>query len=240
MRRHPLLDELLSLALFSHRRFDEECSLWKRNHEKRIAIPCGKGCALCCSMTAFCSLPEGVRIARKLTPDHVGRLEAEACSLSSQVREGVDLKELLKRRRSSNSLCQLLTDKGECSIYPGRPLACRALVSTRPSEWCGVDFSTLSPQEKRLFLESLDREVVSFPTHYAAYPRILAQRLEEELLRECSQTLGFSLYGPLPVMAFIGSLLWEGVIPPDQDAITSGLAARGIDRRLVTDRLPHH
>lgn len=240
MKRHPLVDELLSAALFSHRRFDEEFAIWKQNHANRITMPCGKGCAACCSMTAFCSLPEGVRIARKLSPPDAGRLEGEALDLSREIREGIDLKDLLRRRRSSNTLCLFLAGSGECSIYPGRPLACRGLVSTRPSEWCGVDFSTLSPMEKKLFLDSLDTDVVAFPTHYAAYPRLLAQRLEEELLLECSRILGFSLYAPLPIMAFIGHLVWEEGVLPEKGAILSALTARGIDDRFVTDRRPHH
>lgn len=239
MKTNPAVDQLLKAALFSHGRFDDEFSTWKRNHQKRVAIPCGRGCFACCTMTAFCSLPEGIRISRKLSSEGTLRVEQEARELSAATRHEGNLKDLLKRRRAQGCFCTFLMN-GECSVYPGRPLACRALVSTRPSEWCGVDFSTLPPLDRKLYLDSLDAEVVAFPTHYAAYPRLLAQRLEEELLAECRRIAGFSLYGPLTIMTHIGHLLLEGVVPPERERIYDALRAGEMDERLVTDRLPHH
>lgn len=184
-------------------------------------------------MTPFCSLPEGIRSARTLDGETVRRILDEARQLSADSHGVRSLTDALKVRRRSGHFCILLVH-GTCSIYCDRPLACRALLSTRPPDWCNVDFSSLTPVERRLFLDSLDQKIVAFPTHYAAYPRMTAQKMEKELIGESRMLAGVSLYGPLPVMAYVGWLLREGELTPQRDVIMERLTREGISPRLVT------
>jgi len=99
--------------------------------------------------------------------------------------------------------CPFLDAEGACVVYAARPFACRALFSTRPADWCGVDFGELPAIEKQLFMAGLDRALVDFPTHYLAEPRELARELEGAGLLAMERVFGFSLAGNLPYLVWL-------------------------------------
>jgi Fe-S-cluster containining protein len=68
-----------------------------------------------------------------------------------------NLKSYLKEHRQKLGPCPFLSQQDSCTIYPLRPLACRAMLSTRPAAWCTVDFSELDSWDKQAYESSLDR-----------------------------------------------------------------------------------
>ena len=163
-------------------------------------IYCGRGCSGCCSLAVSTTLTEAVAIARTLDDSQRSAVHRHAELLRAKVGNVADLKGYLRMHRQEAGPCPLLTAEGVCGVYGSRPLSCRALLSTRESRWCGVDFSLVSAEEKRAFLESLDQAVVAFPLHYVATTREMGQEMEAQACRRLMEQLGFSLYGSLPVL----------------------------------------
>ncbi len=127
---------------------------------------------------------------------HIPRLLAVAAGAA-------DLKDYLRRQRQQVGPCPFLAADGACGIYAQRPLACRSLYSTRHPDYCVTDFSAMHPLEKQAFLSSLDRDLVAFPTHYAAAPQELGRELESELIWQMREVLGFSLTGSFPLLVWL-------------------------------------
>lgn len=197
-------------------------------------IFCGAGCSNCCSLVVNTTLPEAMVIAASLNPAQGAALKAHVERMLADWEEGRDLKGYLRWHRSSIGACSLLTASGECGVYPLRPLACRALLATRPSEWCAVDFSSLSSLEKELFMGSLDRTAVSYPTHYFAASQELAESFEQKIVQAQLQSWGFSLSGNLTVLL---SLLLEwnlaAVVGQGGGAVADVLARSGLQKPLL-------
>ena len=163
-------------------------------------IHCGRGCSGCCSLAVSCTLTEATVIAECLNGAQAAAVTAHALRLRD-LTAGIDsLKEYLRMHRREMGGCPLLEADGACGVYPVRPLSCRALISTKESRWCTVDFSELSSEEKQVYIESLDRSVVAFPLHYVASTRETGQELEARGLSLMQKAFGFSLYGSLPVL----------------------------------------
>ncbi len=161
-------------------------------------IYCQKGCSNCCSLVVNCSFPEAVAIAQQLSPEQQAQTVAMVPRIVAVAKESTTLVDFLRSYRTTIGGCVFLdTDGQSCSVYTTRPLSCRALLSTRPSAWCGVDFSTLHPLEKEAFLSSLDRDIVNYPTHYLAAPQELASELESDLVLTMLEECGFGLSGNL-------------------------------------------
>lgn len=202
-------------------------------------IFCGAGCSNCCSLVVNTTLPEAMVIANRLTPAQSAALKAHVERMLADWDEGRDLKGYLRWHRQSVGACPLLTASGECGVYPQRPLACRALLATRPSEWCAVDFSNLSSLEKELFMGSLDRAVVAFPTHYFATSQELAEELEQRLTEAQQQSYGFSLSGNLTALVYLlqqcnlAAVVGQGV-----DAVADVLARSGLHKPLLLQFKP--
>ncbi|PLY04383.1 MAG: zinc/iron-chelating domain-containing protein [Desulfuromonas sp.] len=177
--------------------FDSRIALILRTAEQRqVAIHCRTGCGHCCTMAVNCSFPEAVRIAHVLTAGQRQNLERALPLLIRISREAQDLKDFLRRFRRELG-CPFLDSEQRCTIYPVRPFSCRALLSTRPGAWCGVDFSELHPLERQAFLSSLDRELVNFPTHYLALPQEIGQELEVTTQLDMRDACGVSLSGSM-------------------------------------------
>jgi len=104
----------------------------------------------------------------------------------------------------------------DCSIYASRPLACRALLATRPPDWCGVNLAKLPVIERDSFLAGLDHDVVAWPTHYAAAPQALAGEYERGLVFAMIRVYGFGVTGNLPLLVDLASQ------PDSQTALASG------------------
>lgn len=168
-------------------------------------IWCARSCANCCSLTVHLTLPEALLIAPSLDSRQMTAVATRAEELRHIADTAADLKEFWQRHRREAGHCPLLNDEGACSIYPVRPFACRALLSTRDPAWCGIDFATLTSLERQLYLNSLDPTIVTYPTHYLAAPQEAAAALERELLEAMHSICGCSLSGCLPVLLHLAA-----------------------------------
>lgn len=206
---------------------------------------CTAGCSNCCTLFVQATLVEALIVADGLTPPQLHRLK-EYVLLQQQVLTGAsDFLTILRRQRREIGPCPFLDDSGCCSIYAQRPLACRALLSTKPAEWCSVDFATLDPLEKRLYQESLEREVVSFPVHYVACTQDAAQAAEERLLAAMEAQIGAAISGNLPLLVYLARTLaassQNGVVDWPQQLSSSPffhpllihMRANAVDKSLI-------
>ncbi len=166
-------------------------------------VYCNNGCSGCCTLTVNCGFTEALRVAEVLHADALPPLRAFAKRLAEVTREARDLKGYLGLYRQRMGGCPFLADGRSCGVYPVRPLSCRALLSTREPSWCSVDFSTLSGEEKRAYVESLDGAAVSFPLHYLRTPQERGQELEAEAADRMRRACGISIYGSLPYLVYL-------------------------------------
>jgi hypothetical protein len=164
------------------------------------SVFCGKGCRNCCSLAVHAGFAEALAVARHLDQAQKKAVESYATKLGELVQGVADLKGYLRLHRQEMGFCPFLDDAGACSVYQVRPLSCRSLISTRESVWCGTDFSRIGAAERDAFVESLDREVVAFPSHYVAVLQETGKELEGAGTKRMSALFGFALYGNLGVL----------------------------------------
>lgn len=195
---------------------------------------CDRGCSNCCTLTVHATLAEALLLAPLLDAEQQSAVAERAGQLQQLAGGAGDLKDFWRRHRSEAGPCPLLTADGACAVYSARPLACRALLSTRDPAWCGTDFAALAPIERQLFLASLDPAVVAYPTHYLAAPQAAAAALERELLEAMRRTCGFALSGCLPVLLHLaaGHRLLVA-LRRGPDAVRQLLAANGYDHPFL-------
>lgn len=166
-------------------------------------IFCAAGCSNCCTLFVQSTLIEALRVAAELDAAQLYKLQEYVLRQQESLTGVSDLLTILRKHRQEIGPCPFLDHAGCCSIYAQRPLACRALLSTKPAEWCSVDFSTLDPLGKRLYLESLERSVVAFPVHYVASTQDAAKEAETRLQREMTTELGTSISGNFPLLVYL-------------------------------------
>lgn len=97
--------------------------------EDHELLACAAGCGSCCMVNVSVLGPEAVNIARYLNGQFADEeRQALLQSMKKMVNAicDVDEEERIAMRRS----CVFLNDKGECTIYPVRPLLCRSITST--------------------------------------------------------------------------------------------------------------
>lgn len=169
----------------------------------RGRIYCGRGCRNCCNLAVQCTFTEALPVAEALSDEQAATLGGHVARLRQHLAEVSDLKSYLRLHRQAIGCCPFLGADGACGIYAVRPFACRALLSTRPADWCAVDFAELHPLEKQAYLSSLDPAVVAWPTHYLAAPRDLAQEMEAAAAWRMFDTFGFTLSGNLPFLVWL-------------------------------------
>lgn len=215
--------------------FDQLCTAWSSEYRQRGGtIHCGKGCSGCCSLVVNCTFPEAVRVAAALDQQQHERLKAQIPGIQKVADRSASLKEWLRGYRSEAGPCPFLNPDGACGVYASRPLSCRSLLATKEPAWCITDFASLTGNEKQAFMESLDRSVVSFPTHYAATPQEIGQELEEATLKQMETVYGFYIVGSLPWLVWLelehrlSSRLSEG-----RDAIQDFLTAERINNPFL-------
>lgn len=163
-------------------------------------IHCRNGCSGCCNLNVHCSFVEVLAIAEQLTTEQRQTVTNHATQLEALAEDCDDLKSFLRRSRQQMDNCPFIDDNGSCSIYPLRPLSCRALLSTKQPHYCQLDFSTLSSDEKQAFMASLDRQSVNFPTHYLATPQQVGMAGEQQCADSMQQRFGLSVAGNLPYL----------------------------------------
>lgn len=184
--------------------FDAEIGEWLENHGASGGrIFCARGCSACCSLAVNTTLVEALRIADALTDGQVARIAERADRLREISAGAPDLKSYLRQHRRLPGGCPLLAANGSCGVYGVRPFSCRALLATRESRWCAADFAELSPEEKRLFVESLDPAVAAFPMHYVAATQRLGEELEALAAGRMAAVFGFAIYGNLAVLVHL-------------------------------------
>lgn len=183
---------------------DGVTAAWQRERElagRRIF--CAAGCSNCCTLFVQSTLIEALIVAEGLDANQAYKLQDYILRQRESLAGISDFLTILRQQRQEIGPCPFLDNAGCCSIYAQRPLACRALLSTKPSEWCSVDFSILDPLEKRLYLESLEREVVAFPVHYVASTQDAAQTAEARILAQMEDQLGAAIYGNFPLLVYL-------------------------------------
>ncbi len=217
--------------------FDRQALIWVEEHAGLGGrIFCARGCSSCCNLTVNATFPEALTLAEGLTQAQRVSLRRHMDLLRELLPETETLKDFLRLHRRQVGFCPFLETGGACGVYPFRPLACRALFSTRNSDWCAVDFSTLHPAEKQAYLSSLDPKVVAFPTHYLASPQGLARELESSALAAMRERFGFSVAGNLPVLVHLACEhgLAE-VILKGYEATIQSIEAAGLNRSYLVE-----
>lgn len=187
-----------------HDHLEKFISAWLTNYRAtEKTIYCREHCSGCCHLAVHATYPEAVAIAEGLTGAQSKKLADYIERLKVALTELTDLKSYLKRHRQELGPCPFLDGHGACSIYPTRPLSCRALLSTRPAVWCTVDFSKLDRWDKQAYESSLDRQVVAWPTHFVAATQDFGRELENTLLELMRKEKGWSLSGNFAVMVWL-------------------------------------
>jgi Fe-S-cluster containining protein len=198
--------EMTSLVLKSYERFDNFAGLWLAEYRKTgRTVYCREGCAGCCQLAVHATWPEAAAVVGQLSEEQTKSLDNYVGRLQKVLPEFTDLRSYLKRHRQDLGPCPFLDSKGSCSIYPMRPLSCRALLSTRPAAWCTVDFSQLTDWDKKAFESSLDRQIVAWPTHYVAATQDFGRELENSLLGAMLRQRGWVLSGNFAAMVWLAS-----------------------------------
>lgn len=183
---------------------DKFVDQWLADYRARgKGIFCRAGCAGCCRLAVHATFPEAASIAGQLSQEQTARLSAYIGRLQRAIATVTDLKSYLQSHRLAVGPCPFLDAQGQCSIYPVRPLSCRALLSTRPAEWCTVDFADLDRWDRQAYEQGLDRQVVAWPTHFVAATQDYGRELENQLLESMSQQQGWALAGNLAAMVWL-------------------------------------
>jgi hypothetical protein len=66
-----------------------------------------------------------------------------------------------------------------------------------------MDFSSLTSEEKQVFMAGLDGKVVNFPTHYMAEPQQFASAAEQQHLQQLLSSFGIAISGNLPYLVYL-------------------------------------
>jgi len=202
MNRASLAD-LAELARQRRSALDEEIAAWRRGPGAGVRLWCGPGCGNCCTLAVNATLPEALVIAGRLDGPQRLLLSATVARLIDHAGQCRDPRTFLAGYRQAVGPCPFLDELANCIIYPERPLACRALLATRPPDWCGVNLAELDEFDRTSFLAGLDRSVVAFPTHYAAAPQQLAADYERGLLFAMLRLAGYALSGNLALLTWL-------------------------------------
>jgi Fe-S-cluster containining protein len=211
---------------------DEEIERWIAAYRRQGGrIYCREGCRHCCDLAVHATLSEALLVAEALSDGQRRTLHGHVTSRLSGLAGIRDLKIYLRTHRQQVGYCPFLEQDGRCGIYAVRPFSCRALLSTRPGEWCGTDFSTLHPLEKEAFLGSLDRSVVDFPGHYVAEAKDFGLEMEAATRWDMRETFGFSLTGNLALLVHLQGIHdLAGLAGRGPEAISEFFQARNLSQ----------
>lgn len=108
------------------------------------AVECRKGCSFCCHLKVTATPLEVIRIAATIDTQRHAKVLATA-----EETAGLDEGQRLARKIP----CPLLIE-GACSVYPVRPLTCRALLSLSAST-CERQFETGNARDNPQVVPSL-------------------------------------------------------------------------------------
>ena len=232
-----LSEEIEALHPFRHR-FDREAGDWMQRYAAQGGrLFCGKGCSNCCRLAVHATLPEAAAVAESLNSAQSDALADHVRSLRQAVSPDGDMQSYLRAHRRMGASCPFLNHRGECGIYERRPIACRSLISTRNSDWCSVDLGSLHPLERQAFLSSLDPQVVDYPTHYAAFPRLTGERMEKEISDRMKAAVGFSVTGNFPLLVWLArEKKMAGKTAEEMRSFPATLSEEGFGPAVFLDR----
>lgn len=188
----------------AHADADRNIAAWCASYRcEGGVIHCQERCRECCSLTVNADFSEAWLLAQSLTAAQQERVHQVGTRLRHLLPQTHDLKGYLRLYRDQLGPCPLLNADGCCSCYEVRPLACRSLLSTRNRDWCGADIAALHPMEVQLFLASLDRRVVAYPSHYVAVTQDWCRTAEAAATARCGKAFGLTLTGNLPWLVYL-------------------------------------
>lgn len=194
----------MSNLLKEHQQFASFFAAWFNSYrESGKPLYCREGCSGCCHLAVHATFPEAVAVAAELSAWQTTELNAYVERIKKAHKDWGDLKSYLKEHKNKLGPCPFLNQQSCCSIYPLRPLACRALLSTRPAVWCTVDFSELDNWDKQAYENGLDRQIVAWPTHFVAATQDFGQKLENSQLEAMTHEKGWSLSGNFAIMVWL-------------------------------------
>lgn len=201
MAWQALIDKMIN----RHQAFDQQiAAILQRAQQNQLQIYCREGCASCCTLAVNCSFPEAMQIAQQLDAPRRAVLQNKVALLQSVAQEATDFKHFLRLFRQQIKGCPFLDSATQsCTVYAARPMCCRAMLSTRPNSWCGVAFADLHPLEKKIFIDSLDPDVVAFPTHYLAESQELGSYSEASILSDMHDVFEMNLGGNLIYLVWL-------------------------------------
>lgn len=166
---------------------EEMCN---RHVEADNSIACRAGCQHCCIVNVSVLPPEAERISRYLqatrTDTELAKLVQVLEQLDRETR-WLDDEERIMVKRS----CAFLDASGSCSIYPVRPLLCRALTSIN-AESCREAMTMVAFDENRPIIANLIQQQI-FETAFSS----LASALEQQHRSSRSLRLAGSVYNLL-------------------------------------------
>lgn len=196
---------LIGKLTIRHQQFDQQLTaILEKAQQNRLQIYCREGCGNCCTLAVNCSFPEAMRIAQQLDVHQKVVLQNKVVQLQSVAQEATDFKLFLRRFRQQIKGCPFLDPATQtCTVYAERPLSCRAMLSTRSNDWCGVDFADLHPLKKKIFVDSLDSRIVALPTHYLAESQELGSYTEASVLTDMHDAFGMNLGGNLIYLVWL-------------------------------------
>ncbi|MDW7644461.1 MAG: YkgJ family cysteine cluster protein [Desulfuromonadales bacterium] len=201
MARWPALKEAVGE---DHNRLERDIATWCEDYGERGGkIHCGRGCRNCCTLHVDVSLTEALLVSDALSAEQAAAVASTVERMTTELAGVDDFKTFLRHYRQRVGACPFLGADGACTVYAVRPFACRALLSTRPADWCAVDFAELTPLERTLFMDSLDRAVVAFPTHYVEATQEQARVLETTAILAMRETFGVAVSGNLPYLVHL-------------------------------------
>jgi len=190
--------------MLEHQQLDQHIAQWLASYQATgKPLFCRRGCDGCCRLAVHATWPESAALAGLLTTAQSTRLAEYVKRLLEVAPQRPGLKDYLRIHRRDIGPCPFLDEDGACTIYSRRPLSCRALLSTRPADWCTVDFSELDAWDKQAYESGLDRTVVAWPTHYVAASQERARELEGQLLAAMLAERGWALSGNFALMVWL-------------------------------------
>jgi len=195
---------IISSVRDEQKNFDSTIETWLSTYVNSGGhIYCAKGCSGCCNLTVNSTYPEAAAIDREDLQVHSSKLTNHIQRLIESAKQSKDWLTFLRKHRKDVGYCPFITSDGRCTIYSYRPFSCRALLSTRNSDWCTIDLSELPPIEKKLYLDSLDRNIVAYPVHYVDKTQSIGYRHEKTISSLMETAFGFSLSGNFALLVYL-------------------------------------
>ena len=226
--------------LKEHQQFATFADAWRGPYlDSGKRLYCRDNCSGCCHLAVHATFPAAVAVASELSTQQTAVLAGYVERIKNAHEDWDNLKSYLKAHRQKLGPCPFLNQKGSCTIYQLRPLACRALLSTRPAAWCTVDFSELDSWDKQTYESSLDRQVVAWPTHYVAETQDFGQQLEKTLLEKMHREKGWALSGNFAIMVWLEQTCRVSEVT-SKDGFQELLVTNELNNNLLLDFITHN